>query len=208
MERAVSWVSTTAKNSHGKPSAPAQLVVGLLAAAAVSLLAFVVIPVKAPPARKRTPPAPFAALLASLDEGSPVAVSPRSIGVVAGHLKAPVYWAGPRAGYTLRLRTNWDGNIFLRYLTAGTPLDTRDEAWLTVATYPYKSNPYGELAALATRAGYGHRRLAAGRLVVWPPNGREAYFARSGSPVLVEVYDPTRGVAVHEVLTGQVRSVS
>lgn len=191
------------------PPASGQLAVIVAAVAAVALLAFVVLPVERKPASKPArKPAPFTALLATVDEGSPVAVSRASLLAVASHIKARVYWAGPRPGYVLRLRTNWYGAVFLRYQAAGTPLSTTDEAWLTVTTYPDRPGAYAEMVSLATRKGYGHRRLADGALLIWPPDDREAFLAWPHSRGLVDVYDPTRGVALREILAGNVRAVS
>lgn len=184
------------------PRARQQLLLAGALAIAVSLLAFLALPVSHKPPPK---PIPHATLFATVNEGTPVAVSRAELIALAAHLKFPVYWAGPQPGHTLKLRTNRVGSAILLYLTAGTPLSTTVQTWLTVATDPYESNPYAYLLREATRRGYGHRRMPNGQFVLTVPNGREAYFASPHSHLMVEVYDPSKGVALREVLSGRVR---
>jgi hypothetical protein len=176
-------------------------------AVAVALLAFLVLPGRGGSHSKHSKPSGFSSMFSTINEGSPVAVSPSVLAAVSTHLKIPVYWAGPQPGHTLKLRTSKYGNVVLLYLTAGTPLRTTVQRWLTVITNPYQSDPYARLVREAARRGYGHHRLPGGKLVVSLPNAKEAYFASPHSHLLVEVYDPSAGVALREVLSGRVRSV-
>jgi hypothetical protein len=171
---------------------------------AVMLLAFLVLPVGHQHHKK---PARFSSLFATVNEGTPVAVSNSELAVLAAHLKVGVYWAGSRTGDTLKFRTTRYRNVVLLYLSAGTPLSTKVQTWLTVITNPYESDPYAQLVKDAARQGYRHYRLPGGKLVLALPNGKEAYFASPRSHLLVEVYDPSKGVALREVLSGRVRPV-
>ncbi len=111
----------------------------------------------------------------------------------------PVYWVGPRQGYTYELTRTTDGNVYIRYLPPGVPVGDGQPDYLTIGTYP------------RSKALNGLRRLARGRDNVSFPvesgglgvysRGRpnSVYVAYPGEPVQVEVYDPSaqraRGLA-------------
>ena len=78
-----------------------------------------------------------------------------------GSVGHQVYWAGPRAGFTYEL-TQVNGNVFVRYLPAGTGLGDPRPNFLTVGTYP-KRNALASLKRLARRSGNTSNKLSARR---------------------------------------------
>jgi hypothetical protein len=124
-----------------------------------------------------------------------------------GQVGHPVYWAGPRSGHTYEVTWAPKGNVFVRYLTAGTPIGARSQKFLVVATYP-QSNAYAQ-------AQQGSRLK--GALVVHLGNGglavsqaaipHSVYVAYPGSQVLIEVYSPSPAFARRLVTSGQITPV-
>src|SRR5205807_1386507 len=49
-----------------------------------------------------------------------VALSPQGLRVLSGALRHPIYWVGPKPGYTYEVtQTPSNGNIYVRYLPPG-----------------------------------------------------------------------------------------
>jgi hypothetical protein len=57
----------------------------------------------------------------------------RGVAEAVGH---PIFWLGPKSGYTYELTQTRDGAIYIRYLPPGVDIGS-DEPYLTVATYPF-----------------------------------------------------------------------
>lgn len=214
MTEATFWTSTSKRDladgaprgdaPHDGASARSQIALAVCVAMAVVLLAFLVLPTGH---QHHMKPARFSSLFATVNEGTPVAVSRTELSLLAAHLEIPVYWAGSQAGHTLKFRTTRYGGVVLIYLSAATPLLTKVRTWLTVVTDPYESDPYAQLVKDATGRGYNLYIRPGGKFVLALPNGKEAYFASPNSHLLVEVYDPSKGVALREVFSGRVRPV-
>jgi len=120
----------------------------------------------------------------------------------AGH---PVYWAGPKAGFTYELSTTSDGRVFVRYLPAGVkPGDSRP-LYTTVATYPFVG-AYGALLRTATRATT--IKLAHGGIgVVDAGYPKSIHLAFPGSDFQIEVYDPSPSAGRKLVASGAIAPV-
>jgi hypothetical protein len=142
----------------------------------------------------------------------PTAVSQSDLKTIAGVLGQPVYWAGARPGYTYEFSREANGNIFLRYLPAGTKVGTKGApagtkgSYLSIATYPLP----GAYAAIV-RASKGK-----GSVAVKIPNGLAVYaksrpgiyyFAYRGSKYQLEVLAASASVARSLVLGAQVVAV-
>src|ERR1051325_1945024 len=63
-------------------------------------------------------------------------VSEGQIKDLAASVQHPVFWLGPKDGYTYELTQTSSGKIFIRYLPSGTKVGA-DTPYLTVATYPF-----------------------------------------------------------------------
>jgi hypothetical protein len=136
----------------------------------------------------------------------PKAVTVQALRNLARSSEVPVFWAGPRSGYTYEYTKTKKGNLYVRYLPSGAPVGDRTP-FLTVATYPLP-NGYARLSAAAKRAGSNSRRIKGGGLVVYPrqPTQR-AYLAYPGGKYQVEVFDPSVGRAQRVTLSGRVQAI-
>jgi len=120
----------------------------------------------------------------------------------------PVYWAGRRAGFTYELTRTKDGNVYIRYLPAGTEVGSQQPNYLTVGTYP-RRRALGQLRRLARRKGNFDFALPNGGIAVYSrdlPNS--VYLAYPGEDVQVEVYDPRPQRARSLAREGRVRPIS
>jgi hypothetical protein len=118
----------------------------------------------------------------------------------------PVYWAGPKQGFTYELTRTADGKIYIRYLPRGVPVG-RKGAYLSIGTYPLK-NALAAVRAIATREHGATITLAGGGTAVQDKNHpTSVYFAYPGSNYQVEVFDPSPARARQLVVSGQVSAV-
>jgi hypothetical protein len=124
-----------------------------------------------------------------------------------GEVGHPIYWAGPQRGDIYEVTWAPKGNVFVRYLTPGAPIDTPSQKFLVVATYP-ESSAY----ALAQKGS----RIK-GALVLHLANGglgvsqakipHSVYVAYPGLPVLIEVYAPSPAFVRRLVTSAQITPV-
>src|SRR6266550_7753193 len=89
--------------------------------------------------------------LALRDNGDSTATNARAttqaqLRTLAASVRHPIFWAGPRPGYTYEFQKLTDGSIHIRYLPSGTQVGT-NTPYLTVATYPFV-NTYSALKNL------------------------------------------------------------
>jgi hypothetical protein len=137
----------------------------------------------------------------------PVAVSEQTLRSLAAKFGHPVYWAGPKTGYTYELTTSSNGNIYIRYLPAGASSGA-PAAYLTVATYPFP----GALAAIQRQAK-GHRAdtitLAGGGLgLVDHAYPKSVHLAYPRLDYQVEVFDPSPARVRQIVGSGRIAAIS
>jgi hypothetical protein len=77
-------------------------------------------------------------------------VSAQELAALPATVGHPVYWAGPKRGFTYELTRTSDGRIYIRYLPAGVSIGSNHPKYLTIGTYPLKN-------ALATVRGIAKR---------------------------------------------------
>jgi hypothetical protein len=120
----------------------------------------------------------------------------------AGH---PIYWAGPKPGYTYELSTTSNGGVFIRYLPPGVEVGDPRARYVTVATYPFP----GALAAVERTANRATRiKLDGGGIgVVDPAYPKSIHLAYPGSDYQIEVYDPSPSAGRKLVASGAVARV-
>ena len=135
------------------------------------------------------------------------ALTAAQLRALPGQVGHPVYWAGPRSGHTYEVTWAPKGNVFVRYLTPGTPIGTRSMKFLVVASYP-ESNAYAQAQLGSRRKGALVLQLGKGGLgVAQPAIPHSVYVAYPGLPVLIEVYSPSPAFARRLVTSGQITPV-
>jgi hypothetical protein len=129
--------------------------------------------------------------------------SVRELRNVAAGVHHPIFWLGPRSGYTYELRQTAADKIYVRYLPHGVPPGTTS-AYLTVATYPFPG-AYAAVAQAAAARGAVKLKLAHHGLAVLDQAYPESvHLAYPGVDYQVEVYDPTPRRALQLVAAGKV----
>jgi len=122
----------------------------------------------------------------------------RRLATTMGH---PIFWVGPRAGYTYELTRTSGGSTYIRYLPPGARVGTKT-LYLTVATYPFPG-AFAALEQIAKQKGVTTFALAHGGLAETSENAKSVHAAYPGVDYQVEVYDPTRGTAAGLAATNQ-----
>jgi hypothetical protein len=141
----------------------------------------------------------------------PRAATPSELKTTSEILAQPVYWAGPKPGYTYEVRRGGNGDIFLRYLPRGTAVGAKvnkKAPFLIVATYPV-SDAYGAIVRASKKKGSIAVKIPNKGLAVYAAKQPATYyFAYKHSKYQVGVFAPTTKVARRLVLGGQVVPVS
>ncbi len=136
---------------------------------------------------------------------APVAASLGDLKTLAARLGHPIYWAGPRHGYTYELTQTPSGRVYIRYLPSGTKVGDPRARFLTVATYPF-TGAYAAVAKMATgsdRIGLAHGGVA----VVDSGYPKSIHLAFPGVSDQVEVFDPSPSTGRKLVASGAIRPV-
>ena len=123
------------------------------------------------------------------------AFSSDQIANLAASVKHPVFWVGPRQGFTYELSRNGNGAIFIRYLPPGVRVGA-GKPYLTVATYPF-TGAFPALQAVSTQSGSTPVNLPHGGLAVLSSSHPEnVHVAYPRVDYQVEVYHPKPGLAI------------
>lgn len=116
----------------------------------------------------------------------------------------PVYWAGPRDGYTYELTRTTDGRVYVRYLPEGTAVGDPHPRFLTVGTYP-RAGAWAELNRAARAEGAVSLKLDRGGSAVFSyARPTSVYFGYPNAKYQVEVFHPSATEARRLALAGQV----
>jgi hypothetical protein len=143
-----------------------------------------------------------------LTVGMPTLVTPAELKAFAKTLDQPIYWAGPRDGFSYELTATPGGRVFVRYLPQGVRAGDARPNFLTVGTYP-TPNALGQLRAAARRPGAVSLQLdGGGHAVFAPKRSSSAYVAYPGSAFQVEVYAPTLEAARRVVANGLLKPIA
>jgi hypothetical protein len=130
------------------------------------------------------------------------AVSVDQLTSLAASLGHPIFWLGPKSGYTYELTRTPSGKIYIRYLPSGVEVGAR-KPYLTVATYPFP-NAFAALQKQGKASGVNSFNVSNGGIALldrgYPESTHVAY---PGVDYQVEVFDPTPGAAMHTVSAGQ-----
>jgi hypothetical protein len=146
----------------------------------------------------RSPPTP----------SGPALVSQTQLEELASSSAQPIYWAGPRKGFSYELTRTADGRrTYVRYLPHGVAAGDRRAEFLVVGTY---ERPYAfrDLSHAGTRAGAGSVKLARGGVLVFTERRpHSAYFSYPGGSNQVEVFAPSGATARALVLHGEIKQI-
>jgi hypothetical protein len=123
---------------------------------------------------------------------------------LVGH---PVYWAGPRHGFSYELTRTANGRTFVRYLPPGVPAgDTRPD-FLVVGTYS-RPGSFAALQRAAERPGSVTAKLPNhGLMVVFSSQPKSVYLGYPSAGYQVEVFAPSSTVARRLVLHGTITPI-
>ena len=140
--------------------------------------------------------------------GGAEATSVQGLRDLAKSVDHPVYWAGERPGKQYELTITDQGNIFVRYLDANTPIGSRSVASLTIGTYPV-ADAYAATKAVGNQSGSKTGETPDGGFVVTNRDKPQSvYIAYPGSDHQIEVYDPNPKTAFSLAESGAVVPIS
>lgn len=116
----------------------------------------------------------------------------------------PVYWAGPKDGYTYELTQTTNGSVYVRYLPKGTEVGDPRAQFLTIGTYP-RPQAFAELQRVSKAKGAVTVKLERGGIAVYSEaRPTSVYFGYPDGRYQVEVYNPSAAEARRLALSGQV----
>ena len=131
----------------------------------------------------------------------PRIVSQAQLQHFAGSLDHPVYWVGPKPGFSYEL-TSATGRAWVRYLPAGVRAGDSRASFLVVGTYE-QAHAYANLKHATKRPGSVSRAIADGGLLVYnAQRPTSVYFSYPGAGYQVEVFAPSAETARSLVLAG------
>jgi len=132
-------------------------------------------------------------------------VSQAQLEHLAASVSRPVYWAGPKSGFSYELTTTSTGRIFIRYLPGGVKAGDPRPDYLVVGTYA-QPDSFADLTQAGKRKGSVALAIDNGGIALLsskrPSN---VYFAYPRTTYQVEVYAPSGDTARRLVLAGQIR---
>jgi hypothetical protein len=132
-------------------------------------------------------------------------VSQAQLERLAASVSHPLYWAGPRSGFSYELTTTSTGRIFIRYLPRGVKAGDPRPDFLVVGTYTQPGS-FADLRKAGKRKGSVTLGIKGGGIALFSPkHPSSVYFAYPGVKYQVEVYEPSGNTARRLVLGGQIR---
>jgi hypothetical protein len=208
IESAMSWQETRAetgnleavaenvlgkRSSRGRPYLLFVVILGVAAAVAAGLAAWYLLRSDGGTA---APPAP---------NGGAALVSQAQLERLAASMNHPVYWAGPKSGFSYELTTTSTGRTFIRYLPRGVKAGDPRPDFLVIGTYAQPGS-FADLRKAGKRKGSVALGIDGGGIALLSSKRPSSvYFAYPGAKYQVEVYEPSGDTARRLVLTGQIR---
>ena len=134
------------------------------------------------------------------------AVSVSQLNDLARSLDHPLFWLGPKGGYTYELTQTGSGKVYVRYLPPGVQVGS-DQPYLTVGTYPF-TGAFSALQKQSQEKGAVATRIPQGGLAVLD-NGypQSTHVAYPGVDYQVEVFDPRPAAAMQTVAAGHLAAL-
>jgi len=132
-----------------------------------------------------------------------VLVSDSQLRRLARSVDPPIFWAGPRKGYSYEV-TAADARVYLRYLPSGVPAGAPRARFLAIGAYS-SADASANLELAAKRRGAVARRLDDGGLLVFAANRpTSVYVGFPAAKHQVEVFHPSGDTARRLVLDGAI----
>ena len=120
------------------------------------------------------------------------AASESELKALADSVSHPVYWAGPKEGYTYELTRTTNGLVYVRYLPEGTDVGDPRSQFLTVGTYP-RAGAFAELQRAAKAKGAVSLKVGDDGLAVFSQSRpTSVYLGYPDAKYQVEVSTPRR----------------
>jgi hypothetical protein len=139
--------------------------------------------------------------------GGPALVSQAQLEQLAASSDHPVYWAGPKAGYSYELTRTSSGRVYVRYLPAGVKAGDPRASYLVVGTYTQPGS-FANLQRAAKAHGALSLRVDNGGLVVFSSSKpTSVYLGYPGAGYQVEVYSPSADNARSLVLADKIQPI-
>jgi hypothetical protein len=137
----------------------------------------------------------------------PALISQSQLQGLAASLDQPVYWAGPRAGYSYEATVARGGRVYVRYLPLGVKAGDPRASFLVVGTYT-EPGSFADLKRAAKQGGSVSVGIDRGGLVVFSSQRpTSVYFSYPGAKYQVEVYSPSGNAARSLVLGGKITPI-
>jgi hypothetical protein len=134
----------------------------------------------------------------------PVALSPAELRSQSESLDQPIYWAGPKQGFSYEYTQTVDGKTYVRYLPEGVDVGDSRADYLIVVTYPFPS-AYSALKAVAKDKSI--EIPGAGIALVDEAYPKSVHVAFPGVDYQVEVFDPSPQRSRAEATSGDIAPV-
>ncbi len=132
------------------------------------------------------------------------AASESELKALADSVAHPVYWAGPKEGYTYELTRTTNGLVYVRYLPEGTEVGDPNSRFLTVGTYP-RAGAFAELQRAAKAKGAVSLKVGDDGLAVFSQSRpTSVYLGYPDAKYQVEVFSPSPDEARRLALSGQI----
>jgi hypothetical protein len=137
----------------------------------------------------------------------PALTSQSQLEGLAASLDQPVYWAGPRAGYSYEVTVARGGRVYVRYLPHGVKAGDPRASFLVVGTYA-EPGAFVDLKRAAKQNGSVSVGIDRSGIVVFSSQRPSSvYFSYPGAKYQVEVYSPSGNAARSLVLGGKITPV-
>jgi hypothetical protein len=134
-------------------------------------------------------------------------VSQAQLERLAASVNHPVYWAGPKSGFSYELTMTSTGRIFIRYLPRGVKAGDPRPDFLVVGTYTLPGS-FADLKRAGKRKGSVALGIDKGGIALFSSKRPSSvYFTYPGTKYQVEVYEPSGDTARRLVLAGQIKAL-
>jgi len=139
--------------------------------------------------------------------GGPALVSQAQLESLAGSLDHPIYWAGPKNGYSYELTRLTGDRTYVRYLPTGVRAGDPRASYLVVGTYAQPGS-FANLKRASKQKGSVSLGIPGDGLAIFSPaRPTSVYFGYPGKGYQVEVYSPSGQNARSLVLGGKITPV-